>query len=209
MALRSFPEAARQVRFAPFYSIMLLIMVSAAANACQNPRSAVYQRLHENLERLTVRISLSPFPQGQKDPEGGMRSVLLHHENLVIDFEPHAKWSDGSFATGNASVSSVELLALIDELERRGAWEKAQRYYSSRTIGNPAARPPAGMEYSMHKRVMPSLQINASYIDGAFYDIVVVVIPWGDETVETLEGLQGLAAPRLLEALVQTSKRFR
>ena len=168
-----------------------------------------HEQLQQNLSTLTVSITLHPFKRTQKDPGGGLRSLLLYTSD-TLRIEPHAKWRDGSPASADAKLSKQNMLGVVNELKRRGILQRATLYHSA-ARQNPRNKPSAGKEYSAYlteRVVHPSCEITATYTKGDYHYYVVCMVPFGQETISTLNGLKTHIPTSLANALLGTCRRF-
>lgn len=185
--------------------VTLLSLLLPTCGGC----SSDHERLEENADTLTISIGLLPFGPGQKDPGGGLRSVLLYTSDTLI-VESHTTGPDGKPGSADAKLAERQLRAVIEELKRLGVWEDADSYYSER-IANPKSEPPPGNDYLTHRSlsVRPSCEIKAVYHEGDYYRYVVSSVPWGSQVGEILSGLRKHVPGPIPEQLIETYERFR
>ena len=99
-----------------------------------------YERLVQNIQRVTLSITLHPNAADVVDPGGGLRAVLIRARDFPC--EPHWRWPDGSPGSADARVSPMTMRQIVDTLERIGVLPRCEFYYSE-AISDPKGPPPA------------------------------------------------------------------
>jgi hypothetical protein len=183
-------------------TLLLLLLLSGGCSSDTN-------RLKENIDTLQVSITLGPFNPyrpDQKDPGGGLRSVLLYTSS-TLRIEPDGMWPDGSPASAAAKLTEQEMLGVIEELERSGLLKNAEHYYSA-AVANPRSRRPTGSNRDAYKPAYPSCIITAIYTRDDYHHYVVCTVPWGKDTLAVLKRLKAHIPTSLAEELIHTYERF-
>jgi hypothetical protein len=180
----------------------LLAVLAACGLQSENCAS-----LEEHVDTLTIRVGLYPFGNSREgDPGGGLRAVILHRGNILL--EPHAHWGGGGGPiSSDAKLSREDMLALVEGLDRLAVWENAERYYST-ARKEPRFDPPAGSPYVPQTKAFPHCKIRADYASEDYHSIFVAWIPWGDRTEEVLGLMRTHIPPPIAKSLLDTCRRF-